>query len=40
MIPAGSSVIEGVYEQDGGAFADYNPAAGDAIYFGFSYLTT
>ena len=39
MVPAGGSAMEGVYEQDDGAFADYNPAAGEAIYFGFSYHT-
>ena len=25
MVPAGASVMEGVYEQDNGAFTDYNP---------------
>ena len=40
MIPANQNVIEGVYEQDDGSFTDYNVAAGEQIYFGFSYLTT
>ena len=39
MIPAGSSGIEGVYERDDASFLDYNPQGGEAIYFGFSYLT-
>jgi hypothetical protein len=36
---AGSSHFEGIYEQDNGAFADWNPQAGEAVYFSFSYFT-
>ena len=39
MIPAGQNVIEGVYERDDASFLDYNVQGGEAIYFGFSYLT-
>ena len=39
VLPAGSSGIEGIYESDDGANSDYNVAAGEAIYFSFSYHT-
>ena len=36
---AGSSSIEGIKEQDDGAFVDYNPQAGETMWFCFSYFT-
>jgi|6_EtaG_2_1085325.scaffolds.fasta_scaffold84829_1 hypothetical protein len=36
---AGESVVNLLYQQDDGAFADYNAAAGDTYMFSFSYKT-
>ena len=37
---ANTSIIEGIYEQDNAAFVDWNPQAGEACWFSFSYMTT
>jgi|21_taG_2_1085346.scaffolds.fasta_scaffold76752_1 hypothetical protein len=38
-LPASGSQMEGVYEQDNGGIADYNPANGNRLMFSFSYQT-